>query len=81
MSPSEEGNKVSSLLVNIRDSNDGSCEISITLYKIYFVVDVKIIINLTVDFEVCWCVNTLRKMLELSLELKIKLTIILMISS
>lgn len=81
MSPSEEGNKVSSLLVNIRDSNDGSSEISITLYKLYFVVNVKIIINLTVDFEVCWCVNTLRKLLELSLELKIKLTIILMISS
>ena len=79
MSPSEEGNKVSSLLVNIRDSNDGSCEISITLYKIYFVVNVKIIINLTVDFEVCWCVNTLKKLLKLSLELKIKLTIILMI--
>ena len=66
MSPSEEGNKVSSLLVNIRDSNDGSCEISITLYKIYFVVNVKIIINLMVDFEVCWCVNTLRKLLELN---------------
>lgn len=44
MSPSEEGNKVSWLPVNIRDSNDDSCEISITLYKIYYIVNVKIII-------------------------------------
>ena len=34
MLPSEEGNQVSSLPVNVRDSNDGSCEISITSYKI-----------------------------------------------